>query len=81
VPELAAQAPPGVVVCPPAGPQRPRRHLFAASRSGAERAPALAAVVEALMAVGSQRQASRAESAPRARRVPATGARRRGTRA
>jgi len=82
VPELATRAPPaGVVLRRPAGPLRPRRHLFAAARSGAERSPAIAAVVEALMGVVPERQASGAETAPRARTARATGLQRRGARA
>ncbi len=52
VPRLAAvAAPPGCVLRPLVGPV-PARHLFAATRRGAEAAPAARAVVEALTRAG-----------------------------
>jgi len=59
VPELATRSlPRGVVLRAPAGPHRPRRHLFAAARSGAQRLPAVAAVVAALGQAGRERPAA-----------------------
>jgi DNA-binding transcriptional LysR family regulator len=79
VPELALTAgpPAGVILRPPAGPQRPCRHLFAAVRAGADRSPVIGPVVEALAAA--------AEAVGRADRcvslrLPGTGTGRRGTR-
>ena len=69
VPELASRAPPpGVVLRLPAGPLLPRRHLFAAARAGAERSPHIAAVLEALVAVGRAREAIPSPPAPRSAR-------------
>jgi DNA-binding transcriptional LysR family regulator len=64
VPELASRAPPpGVVLRRPAGPLRPRRHLFAAARAGADRSPHIAAVVAALVAAAGAGAASVAAGA------------------
>lgn len=51
VPRLAQSAPPpGVTLRPLAGDDPPARHLFASCRAGAESAPVVAAVLEALVA-------------------------------
>ncbi len=65
VPELVVGAPPppGVLLRPCAGPQRPRRHLYAAARAGAERSPCIEPVVAALLAAARQRPASTPASA------------------
>ena len=53
VPRLAqAVVPPGAVVRPLAAPA-PARHVFAATRAGAERRPTVAAVLDALVSCGS----------------------------
>lgn len=71
VPELALRAPPppGVVLRPSTGPQRPRRHLYAAVRAGAERSPAIVPVLAALVAVARELGATDApaRARPRAR--------------
>lgn len=61
VPELALglRTPGGVALRPPVGPQRPRRHVYAAVRAGAERSPCIAPVVDELVAVARERLAAR----------------------
>jgi DNA-binding transcriptional LysR family regulator len=52
---LAGRRPDGVALRPPAGPQRPCRHLYAAIRAGAERSPSLVPVLASLQEVARQR--------------------------
>lgn len=75
VPELALGGvpPAGVVLRPPEGPLRPCRHLYAVVRAGAERSPAIAPVVSALVKAGRERAGWGAPS--RTRRRLAAGSR------
>ncbi|HWT95055.1 MAG TPA: LysR family transcriptional regulator [Solirubrobacteraceae bacterium] len=55
VPRLAQTAPPpGVAIVPLTGAEPPARHLFAACRGGAETAPALRLVLDALQAAAAR---------------------------
>ncbi|HET6437879.1 MAG TPA: LysR family transcriptional regulator [Anaeromyxobacter sp.] len=59
---LAGTRPAGVALRPPAGRQRPCRHLFAALRAGAERSPVLAPVLGALLSLARARAAAKPTS-------------------
>jgi DNA-binding transcriptional LysR family regulator len=62
----------GVAVRPVAGRWRPSRHLYLAIRAGAERSPAMAAVLSALQAAARERAAEIAASGGRVRRRQAS---------
>jgi DNA-binding transcriptional LysR family regulator len=66
IPRLGIDATPlrGVAVRPVAGRWRPSRHLYLAIRAGAERSPAMAAVLSALQAAARERVVQIAASAP-----------------
>ncbi len=76
---LAGMRPAGVVLRPPAGPQRPCRHLYAAVRAGAETSPSLVPVVGALVEVARARSAAGGAPAPSGERRQGRGRGRKAT--